>query len=88
MQVWESQERPRSDQAASTPAWVTASEYQDTASVMADKVERLAALLKLSKVGFSIKRFDDLMNNSSIYKFKSRTMYSNPLILSSPNHQL
>ena len=55
MQVWESQERPRSDQAASTPAWVTASEYQDTASVMADKVERLAALLKLSKVGFSIK---------------------------------
>ena len=55
MQVWESQERPRSDQAASTPAWVTASEYEDTASVMADKVERLAALLKLSKVGFSIK---------------------------------
>ena len=52
LQVWESQERPRSDQAASTPAWVTASEYQDTAAVMADKVERLAALLKLSKVRF------------------------------------
>ena len=52
LQVWESQERPRSDQAASTPAWVTASEYQDTPAVMADKVERLAALLKLSKVRF------------------------------------
>ena len=47
--VWLSRDQPRAGQ--ESPAWVTASEYEDTAAVMADKVERLAALLKLSKVG-------------------------------------
>ena len=41
-------EKPRNDRQA--PDWLTATEYQDVSTVLNDKVERLAALLKLSKV--------------------------------------
>ena len=46
--VWQSQDRPRDDQ--ETEPWLTASEFQDTAVTLQDKVERLAALISLSKV--------------------------------------
>ena len=45
---WSSGDNPRHDH--TTPDWITASEYQDAPAVINDKVERLAALLKLSKV--------------------------------------
>ena len=41
-------EKPRNDRQA--PDWLTATEFQDVSTVLNDKVERLAALLKLSKV--------------------------------------
>ena len=46
--VWQSQDRPRDDQ--ETEDWLTATEFQDTAVSLQDKVERLAALISLSKV--------------------------------------
>ena len=46
--TWTSDDRPRHDH--QTPDWITATEFQDVNNVLNDKVERLAALLKLSKV--------------------------------------
>lgn len=46
--TWASQDNPRWDHAA--PDWLTATEFHDTEQVVADKVERLAALLKLSRL--------------------------------------
>ena len=47
--VWQSQDRPRADQ-ETEEAWLTASEFQDSAATLQDKVDRLAALVSLSKV--------------------------------------
>ena len=46
--VWQSQDKPRADQ--ETEPWLTATEFQDSATTLQDKVERLAALISLSKV--------------------------------------
>ena len=46
--VWQSQDRPRDDQ--ETEPWLTATEFQDSPSTLQDKVDRLAALVSLSKV--------------------------------------
>ena len=44
---WASSDNPRPDH--ESPTWLTASEFQDTNPVFLDKVERLQALLRLSK---------------------------------------
>merc|ERR1712013_474521 len=44
---WASSDNPRPDH--ESPTWLTASEFQDTTPVFLDKVERLQALLRLSK---------------------------------------
>ena len=46
--VWQSQDKPRADQ--ETEPWLTATEFQDSATTLQDKVDRLAALISLSKV--------------------------------------
>lgn len=45
--TWSSAQKPRDDHDG--PAWLTASEYQDTASVLKHKVAQLAELLLMSK---------------------------------------
>ena len=45
--IWESSDNPRLDH--ESPEWLTASEFQDTNPVFQDKVERLLALMRLSK---------------------------------------
>ena len=50
--VWRSEEPPRRDHHAETaPAWLTATEFRDAEAALGAKVEVLAHLLRLSKVG-------------------------------------
>ena len=54
--TWASGEKPRADMSDGSPEWLTATEYQDVPRALTDKVERLAALLKLSKVREGLKK--------------------------------
>jgi len=47
--VWESSSTPRDDHDEDTPDWLTASEYNDVDSVMEEKIDCLANLLRYSR---------------------------------------
>ena len=64
--VWQSEERPRADQ-DTDQAWLTASEFQDSPSTLQDKVDRLAALISLSKVRKEEQEEEEQQDDISLY---------------------